>query len=413
MKITDISKISARKLNESLAKTFGKKIDFSTFDLPKLEDARNKLRTQIHQVRSESGFNENMESDAYLEAQWMLDAINAELAEREELLATGGTAEVSTEEGSGDAPINQMSDEDLADYLGVSVEEVQADRQGAEEMAMDKNMDAEGIENEGNWSYDFDDPRSGSKGAVMKRNTPVYDKLVVAVDQAHPELKTFLDLAKYYGDDLMDVIKQLEAEAKSNNASKSRGAADRLKAAMKRLSAEKTEESVEQGEEMTRITEGEIQQASAIVTAKTMVDRISRFIEELSSMENETLLQLGDSIRDEIGQEQAKSFIEASAPSIQQALETLKGTRDQLSQSVNTLATGEAPADMLGAEPGADMEAPAPEAGAEMGGEEMAAEPAGDEFAAAEPAAGGIEAAGREQRESINYQNNLLKVLAG
>ena len=39
--------------------------------------------------------------------------------------------------------------------------------------------------------------------------------------------------------------------------------------------------------------------------------------------------------------------------------------------------------------------------------------PMGDEFAAAEPAAGGIEAAGREQRESINFQNRLLKVLAG
>jgi hypothetical protein len=36
-----------------------------------------------------------------------------------------------------------------------------------------------------------------------------------------------------------------------------------------------------------------------------------------------------------------------------------------------------------------------------------------DEFAAAEPATGGAEAAGREQRESIQYQNRLLKVLAG
>jgi hypothetical protein len=36
-----------------------------------------------------------------------------------------------------------------------------------------------------------------------------------------------------------------------------------------------------------------------------------------------------------------------------------------------------------------------------------------DEFAAAEPAAGGLEDTGREQRESINYQSRLLKVLAG
>jgi hypothetical protein len=171
-------------------------------------------------------------------------------------------------------------------------------------------------------------------------------------------------------------------------------------------------ESVENsGENMTKLREGEIQQASAIVTAKTMVDRVGRWIEELSGMENDTLLQLGDSIRDEMGQEQSKAFIQAVAPAIQQALETLKGTRDTLSTGVRSLASGEQPADMLGAEPDA------------MGGDEMAAEPDAmnmgddmggeDEFAAAEPAAGGLGDAGREQRESINRSSSLLKVLAG
>jgi hypothetical protein len=36
-----------------------------------------------------------------------------------------------------------------------------------------------------------------------------------------------------------------------------------------------------------------------------------------------------------------------------------------------------------------------------------------DEFAAAEPAAGGLGDAGREQRESINRSSSLMKVLAG
>lgn len=158
---------------------------------------------------------------------------------------------------------------------------------------------------------------------------------------------------------------------------------------------------------MARLQEGEIQQASAIVTAKTMVDRVGRWIEELSGMENDTLLQLGDSIRDEMGQEQAKAFISAVAPAIQQALDTLKGTRDILSTGVRSLASGETPTDMLGAEPDA------------MGGDEMAAEPDAmnmsgeDEFAAAEPAAGGLGDAGREQRESISRSGNLLRALAG
>jgi hypothetical protein len=172
-------------------------------------------------------------------------------------------------------------------------------------------------------------------------------------------------------------------------------------------------ESINTGEDMRNLREGEIQQASAIVTAKTMVDRVGRWIEELSGMENDTLLQLGDSIRDEMGQEQAKTFISSVAPAIQQALENLKATREALSTGVRTLTGEEQPANMLGAEPEAggmdDLEAPVePDA--------MNAEPEadmGDEFAAAEPAAGGLGDAGRAQRESIDRSNNLLRVLAG
>ena len=162
---------------------------------------------------------------------------------------------------------------------------------------------------------------------------------------------------------------------------------------------------------MSNLREGEVQQASAIVTAKTMVDRVSRWIEELSSMENDTLLQLGDSIRDEMGQEQAKGFISSVAPGIQQALENLKSTRETMATGVRQLTGEEQGAEMLGSEPagmGDEMEPAEPDTmnmGDEMGGE--------DEFAAAEPAAGGLGDAGREQRESINRSSSLLKVLAG
>jgi len=166
---------------------------------------------------------------------------------------------------------------------------------------------------------------------------------------------------------------------------------------------------------MSNLREGEVQQASAIVTAKTMVDRVSRWIEELSSMENDTLLQLGDSIRDEMGQEQAKAFISSVAPAIQQALENLKSTRETMATGVRQLTGEEQGAEMLGSEPGDEMDM----GGDEMGpaepdamnmGDEMGGE---DEFAAAEPAAGGLGDAGREQRESINRSSSLLKVLAG
>ena len=171
-------------------------------------------------------------------------------------------------------------------------------------------------------------------------------------------------------------------------------------------------ESVNTGDTMTRIQEGEVQQASAIVTAKTMVDRVGRWIEELSGMENDTLLQLGDSIRDEMSQEQAKTFISSVAPAIQQALENLKTTRETLATGVRQLTGEEQGAEMLGGEPagmgGDDMGPVEPDA-MNAGGEELGGD---DEFAAAEPAAG-MGDAGREQRESIDRSSNLLRVLAG
>ncbi len=274
MKTTDLFAInrSSRRLNESLLKMFGKRVNLEDFDLHQLQDARNKLRTQVSQMRGASGFNENLENDAYHQAQWILDAINSEIADREEF-----TVE------------NEETDE---------------------------------------------------------------------------------------------VVENTES----------------------------------QGEEMATLKEGEVQQASAIVTAKTMVDRVGRWIEELSGMENDTLLQLGDSIRDEMGSEQAKNFISAVAPAIQQALENLKTTRETLATGVRQLTGEEQAAGMLGAEPGAeggDDMAPAGADEMNMPAEEPAAADIGDEFGAADAAVGGAETAGREQRESINYQSRLLKVLAG
>jgi hypothetical protein len=142
-----------------------------------------------------------------------------------------------------------------------------------------------------------------------------------------------------------------------------------------------------------------------------MVDRVGRWIEELSGMENDTLLQLGDSIRDEMGQEQAKQFISTVAPAIQSALENLKQARETLSGGVRTLTGEEQPEQMLG---GTDPGEPDMSAEPDAMNSEPGADDAGiDDFAAADPAVGGMETAGREQRESINRQNSLLKLLAG
>jgi len=382
MKTTDIFKInrSSQRLNESIGKVFGKKINLESFDLPQLEDARNKLRTQISQVRSESGFNETVENDALTKAQWMLDAINAEIAEREEFIADAGQAEASYEEGFG-----SMEDEvkKLLDRFEQDAMEIggYGDPDIKEIIKHLENGDAESAAEVVWYAYtDQDGGEFPQKEPLINDLEAEFEELVQGGDE---------DEGGETDDDYAMASAGFGSDEDYGTFPEST-----------------------QGEEMRKVTEGEIQQASAIVTAKTMVDRVSRWIEELSGMENDTLLQLGDSIRDEMGQEAAKNFISTVAPAIQQALENLKGARETLSTGVRALTGEEQPADMLGGEPAAGEEEQGPVEPDAMNAA-PAAEPAADEFAAAEPAAGGAEAAGREQRESIQHQHKLLRVLAG
>jgi hypothetical protein len=557
MRTTDLFNFnrSSKRLNESLHKTFGTRINFEDFDTPKLEDARNKLRTQIHTARTSSGFNETVENEALTKAQFMHDAIVAELADREEHIV-----DTTAMEGSGidvqsvnkiisrfDQNMNEIGGYGDPDYKAAiaaleqgdvetaigAVVDTYGDQDGGEVRGMDAYIqdlqdefeyivqgddgdeggdtdDAYALASAGHGSdedygdfpesmeervrdpEDWDEGNTeppnnfavyinGKKWKVFrgrgqyaddarekahyqqlrdwaaKKSAATGKKWEVSVTGENPTESISAE-GSHQANTTMKHVKNPTAGEKQAAKDIKPGVAgykdrvDMLKSAEKdgRLKGESApptakgermvkhikagyandgkltdkekgiayatawkqhnKESVETGDDMTRLQEGEIQQASAIVTAKTMVDRVGRWIEELSGMENDTLLQLGDSIRDEMGQEQAKAFIEAVAPAIQQALETLKGTRDTLSTGVRSLASGEQPTDMLGAEPGADMAAPAePDA---MNAEEPIPG-VEDEFAAAEPAAGGMETAGREQRESIDRQSRLMKILAG
>jgi hypothetical protein len=439
MRTTDLFKSNraADKITESIEKVFGKKLNLESFDLEQLEDARNKLRTQIHTVRSESGFNENLENDAFTQAQWMLDAINSEIAERQEFISDPGVAALDEApadvyemeymftgddgetgdgtityevvdgevdptslkgycEGDGNNKLNDDWCTEMVQPGGYEHEEALAAVQ--EDYAEQSgNQDDEGGETDD--GYALASAGFGSDEDYESVNNEAY------INNAKDAVNILADLRKQskmaelgQGDpvrpnqlvnDLWDVMQWIENNMKESIETESKNT----------------------GEDMTKLQEGEVQQATAVVTAKTMVDRVGRWIEELSGMENDQLIQLGDSIRDEMGQEQAKAFISTVAPAVQQALENLKTTRETLATGVRMLTGEEQGAELLGAEPDAggidDLAGPAePDA--------LNAEPEmGDEFAAAEPAVGGAETAGREKRESIDYQNSLLKVLAG
>ena len=160
------------------------------------------------------------------------------------------------------------------------------------------------------------------------------------------------------------------------------------------------------------INEGEEEKAELIMAARDMVDRITGWMEDTANMQAEAMLELVDSIRDEMGSDLAMEFESVVKPSLATIYTALESSRQALTQSVGLL-TGENGGDMMGAEPGMEVGGEEDMASPDdaMPGEGMGDEPT-DEFGADATAAGGEEAAGRMTRESVEYGRKLATLLA-
>ena len=152
------------------------------------------------------------------------------------------------------------------------------------------------------------------------------------------------------------------------------------------------------------LTEGEEEKAALIMSARDMVDKVTGWLEDTASLKSETMLELVDSIRDELGSDISTQFSGQVKSALEELYTTLETTRTTLAQAVAILTGEEGPQGAPAAMPGAEEAAPT-----EMGAEEF---PSGDEFSAAEAGAGGIEAAGRAKRESIEYSRRLGTILS-
>ena len=147
-------------------------------------------------------------------------------------------------------------------------------------------------------------------------------------------------------------------------------------------------------EHRVKLTEGEVGNAEVLLAAKDMVDSVQDAIEKVGKMQNEQLPQLLDSIRDQIGSEQAEAFKNAVGTTLDTLMQNLQSAREGVDNGVRVLS-GEAvdqPMAMPGDQP-ADMSGELPPApGSDLDQEE------GDTFGATDAAVGGTEELGREKR---------------
>jgi hypothetical protein len=286
--------VTAKSLNESLAKRFGSRIKLENFTLEQLQDARNKLRTKLSQIEMSESFNTVVEGDDYQKSKLFLDVLNAEISER-------GDIEDDMLEGA------------KPDYI---------------------DLDGD-----------------GDKKEPMKK---------AAKDKKSKGIKAMVDAGN----------KKADAEAK---------------------------ESV--------VREGAEDNAEIIMAAKDMVDRVTNWMEDTAEMQTESMLELADAIRDEMGVDQSTQFVQGVKPALEGLYTAMEQARESLSNGVGLLTGEGAPAPAMGAE-----EMPADDMGMEPTVDMDAAEPMPAEGDVDLAAAGGEEPAGRETRESVDPRNLARKL---
>ena len=147
------------------------------------------------------------------------------------------------------------------------------------------------------------------------------------------------------------------------------------------------------------LKESEVQQAQVVLAAQDMVDKMQSMLEDTTEMQFKELPALVDSIRNQIGMEQATQFNTDVTGALQGLVQNLQGAKQQLETALGVVTGQPAPLDasmaasgMPGAEAGAEMGA---DVGAEMGADIGA--DVGAEMGAEEPEPAGA-ALGRARR---------------
>ena len=282
MNIHEISKpVTAKSLNESLAKKFGQKINLEQFTLEQLQDARNRIRTKLSQVETNESFDSVHTNESYQKSKLFLDVLNAAISEQSDI---------------------QEKAKAKPDFLDV-------DKDGDKKEPMKKAL-------------------------KDKKKKPVGEAIVKEGAEDHAEL---------------------------------------------------------------------------VMASKDMVDRLTGWMEDTAEMQSESMLELADAIRDEMGNEKSEAFTAAVKPSLEALYTAMEQTRIALTGGVGML-TGESEAPMMGDEPAME---PTVDDGALDAPLDAPVDPDApvDDFAAADAAIGGEEEAGRAKRESVQRSKKKLSEL--
>ena len=235
--------------------------------------------------------------------------------------------------------------------------------------------------------------------SVTKNET--YQKSKLFLDVINAAIAEREDLDEAGKPDFLDIDKDGEKKEPMKKAAKDAG----------KGKGKKPKKGVVPPQFKKNVKEGAEEQAALTMAAKDMVDRVTGWMEDTAEMQTESMLEIGDKIRDEMGVEMSEQFINTVKPALGDLFGALETTRDALTGGVAIL-TGEGAPDTMGDEAPADddmdME-PTVDADAEAEAPEGDMD---DEFGTADASAGGDEPDDRGKRESIELSKRLGLLLA-
>lgn len=372
MKFTQLIKTpTAEDLNNRVAQMFGSKINLESFTAEQLSTARDKLANQLLTIENQANFDAIHTSEAYQKNRLFLKVIEQKI---EELSQTDEKAKnpyaigmAQAMKSTGDQPPLKKSTITKAHDIAKSVEKNES------ETTVDENMTRQHFQYVADTLKDIQDPIKKAEyakhhSAIFQHFNPNFDhaKFMAA---AGVEMKEPAEAVAEAKPDFLDMDKDGDK-----------------KEPMKKAIQDKKKKNIKEGAE---------ESARIVMSANGLVDKITGWMEDTAKMQTEVMLELGDSIRDEMGSEKSEQFVNTMKPSLESLYSQLETTRKSFTDGVAVLTGEEAPATLGADAPTDDIEDLETEVEPEVTPDTA------DDFTASEPATGGEEPADRKKRESI------------
>ena len=387
--------LTTEQLNDTLGKVFGTSIDLTKFSTEQLEAAQNQVLDKIATIEQTEAFDQITHNEDYHKQKMFLDVITSALKDRK---ATEGGNAFDIAKGDAEREIEDSNDEKEA-----------IDRIQSHMYSDPKNADESYANSE--LTKLIDEIKEKGLGSVQNRlaqQDGPYESNAFAQAVQKAKAAGMKKGDKFKVGDKEYTLEDMEklVDTMQNSEVKEKAKPDYIDLDKDGNKTEPMKKAAKDKEDKKKVKEGAEEEASLVMAAKDMVDKVTGWMEDTASMQTETILELGDAIRDEEGAEKSESFINAVKPALESLYTSLEATREALTGGVAVLTGEGAPTDTMGA----DAEEPAMEPTDDA---DMDMPDQSDDFGASEPATGGEEPADREKRESfIRLSRRLAETLS-